>query len=318
MSAFNIFQNFVKPIQNEEPQENPIVQQQTTPVLDLAPKKENNIQFFDLNTFITEVFNKSAEDNKRRIQNQKYMSAYDVSSTCIKNIIYKMRNVPIKDYSTKWLPIVLRSFIGKSVHDFVQQNSNQFTEHECSLKVPSIKFSGRLDNLINDNVLVEIKSLPYKDYRKVIKDQSPRLNDFYQTLVYKYILENYLHEIQTQTEKTRSLPPKLSKYNIEAIQYIYVAHDIFASDVETLDEAIQIVDQVKKALNSRHNTFYFMTNMVLELKNYDLTNHFKYIVDKIKRVNYYLDNNLDVSPSDEFIDKKSCLFCLYKQICEIK
>lgn len=320
MTTFDIFQNFVSPNQS-------IVQEQTTqtqqpqtqtPVViseALAPVQDK-LKYFDLNQFIKEVYKNSTEENKIKIKNQKYMSAYDIASTCIQNILHKLRNTPIPSYSNKWLPIVLRSYIGKSIHDFIQQNSKQFTELECSLKIPSIRFSGRIDNLINNNVLVEIKSLPYKDYRKVIKNQTPRINDFYQTLVYKYIIENYLHEAQTQTEPTRTSPPKLSNYNIEAIQYIYVAHDIFAADVETLDEAIQIVDQVKKALNSKHNSFYFMSNMVLELKDYDLTEYLNYIKTKIAKVNYYLDNNLEVDPTDEFIDKKSCFFCLFSNICQ--
>jgi len=62
----------------------------------------------------------------------------------------------------------MRSTIGTAIHDFVQSNTNQFTESEVSLKIPSIKFSGRLDNLIGPNILVEIKSCTYSDYEKLL------------------------------------------------------------------------------------------------------------------------------------------------------
>ena len=91
-----------------------------------------------------------------------------------------------------------------------------------------------------------------------------------------------------------------------------------ASDIESLSEAIACVDHVKKVLNSKHNTFYFCSNMLLDLENYDLTAHMAYITGKIQRVNYYLDNNLDIAEDDEYIDKNACFFCLYPQICPFK
>jgi len=312
LSTFN-FEDFVGANQITEQ----TVISEVQPAL-AAINQEEEKRFFDLDLFIQEVYNKSTNKNKEMIEKQKYMSAYDVASSCINNILHKIRNTPIKNYANKWTPIVLRSYLGKSVHDFIQENSNQFTEQEVSLKVPSIRFSGRLDCQINKDVLVEIKSLPYKDYRKVIKDKAPRVNDFYQTLTYKYILENYLEEAKTHLEETRSQKPLLDSYNINHIQYVYVAHDILASDVESLDEAIKITQDVKKILNSKHNTFYFMCNLRLNLDEYDLTEHFNYIKNKIARVNYYLDNNLDVADNDEFVDPKACFFCLFGQNCKFK
>lgn len=313
MSDFN-FKDFVN-----DKKENVVIQEATPQpiaVPDTAAIEQN--RFFDLDEFINETYNKNRDKNKDMIQKQMYMSSYDVASSCINNIIFKIRNTPIKNYASRWLPIVLRSYLGNSVHSFIQDNSKQFTEQEVSLKIPSIRFSGRLDCMINNDVLVEIKSLPYKEYKKIIKSQAPRINDFYQTLTYKYVLENHLVEAKTHTEQTRSQKPILDYYNIRYIQFVYVVHDIMASDIESLDEALACVDHIKKVLNSKSNTFYFMTNMLIDLNNYDLTPYMTYITGKIQRVNYYLDNNLDVAKNDEYVDPKACFFCLYSSICPHK
>jgi len=104
----------------------------------------------------------------------------------------------VKSFADKWLPILLRSTIGTAIHEFIQSNTNQFTEGEVSLKIPSIKFSGRLDNLIGPNILIEIKSCTYADYEKIIRTRKPRVSDFYQAIVYKYILENILMRLEIQ------------------------------------------------------------------------------------------------------------------------
>lgn len=282
---------------------------------DLAATKNN---FFDLEKFIQELNTQEEQKNKDRLFNQTYMSAYDVASSCICNILHKIRNTPIKNYANKWLPIVLRSYLGNAVHDFIQENSEQFTEKEVSIKVPSIRFSGRTDCHISNNNICEIKSLPFLEYIKIIKNETPRTNDFYQVLTYKYILENYLEEAKTHKEKTRTQKPIQDKYNIDYLQFIYIAHDLLSSDVETLDEAIKTTKHVKKVLNSRHNTFYFMTSLIINLNHCQVADHLEYIDKKIKRVNYYIDNNLDVRSDDEFIDPSSCYFCLYSSICQFK
>lgn len=290
----------------------PTIIEETKPeqVSDLAATN-----YFDLDLFVKELYQKTSKKNRENIEKQKYMSSYDVATSCIQNIVNKIRNVPVKSYANRWAPITLRGYIGTAIHDFIQENTNQFTENEISLKVPSIKFSGRIDDMIGNNVLVELKSLPYKEYCKIIKTKKPRINDFYQTLSYKYILENHLEEAKKDTETTRSPRPIQDKYNIDHIQFVYVAHDILAHDIESLDEAVSIVDQVKKILKSKHNTFYFMTNLLLDLSQFDITDHMKYVKDKIERVNYYLDNNLEVRKDDEFIDNSKCFFCLFSDNC---
>jgi len=321
MEASNLdFKNFIGNNQsiNKEPEaikKTEVVTPVQVPIKetpDLAPN------FFDLDKFIKELYVKTSTRNKENIQNQQFASSYDISSACILNIIHKLRNTPIKNYANKWAPITLRGNIGNSIHHFVQDHSDQFTEDEVSLKVPSIRFSGRIDDMIGNNVLVEIKSMPYNDYRKVIKTKAPRINDFYQTLAYKYILENHLEEAKNDTTKTRSPRPKQSSYKIDYIQFIYVAHDILAYDIDSLDEAIEVVRKVKKTLNSKHNTFYFMTTLLLDLSTFDISQHMAYIENKIKRINHYMDNNLEVASDDEFVDPSKCFFCLYSSICPHK
>ncbi len=95
-----------------------------------------------------------------------------------------------------------------------------------------------MDNLNGNNVLVEIKSCTHTDYAKIIRTQRPRQADFYQTIAYKYILENHLKEAKNPGVKTRTGTPKLDKYDIDTIQFIYLAHDITASDVEDFGTAI--------------------------------------------------------------------------------
>ena len=178
-------------------------------------------QLFTIDKFIQDLTTNSANFNKTVHNNSIHMNAYDVASNCIREIIFKILNYPIKDYKAVWLPILLRAELGKAVHNFIQSNSTVFTEQERSMKVPSIRVSGRLDCLINDNILCEIKSCTYDDYHKILTKRQPRMADFMQTLLYKYLLENYLSEIKSQPRKTlRSDPPALDKYKIQYIQFI--------------------------------------------------------------------------------------------------
>jgi len=138
----------------------------------------------------------------------------------------------------------MRASLGNAVHDCIQKNSDQFTEQEKSIKVPSIRCSVRLDCLIGDNILVEIKSCTYTDYKKIIKNQTPRIEDFYQVMMYKYLLEHHLKEAQAQTQ-LRTPPPELAKYNIDTLQLIYVAHDICASDAESFSQCLKMATELK-------------------------------------------------------------------------
>lgn len=272
---------------------------------------------FDLQLFCNEIREKSIKDNKIYHSYVSNISGYSIASECIGTTVLKILSYPVEDFSNNWLPIIMRSMLGKSMHDMLQENSDQFTEQECSLKVPSIRTSCRLDGLIGSNVLVEIKSCTYDDYRKILKNQSPRPADFLQTMTYKYLLENHLEECQKQTN-TRTPPPALDKYNIDTIQLIYVAHDVLSADVESFSECVKITKEVKKMLKSKYNQFFYMTSVVLNIEDFDTKPYLDYIKKKIDRINYYINNNKLPTIDDEFIDTKKCYFCLYYKSCPIK
>lgn len=309
MSGFNNLIDMIKPSDDE--------QQQISPVSEKMVSTNLN-QPFDISVFGDELYNKS--ENKNRIMHQlsQNINAYDLAHNCIRAVVYKLLNTPVRSFATKWLPVLLRSTIGTAIHDFIQSTTNQFTESEISIKIPSIKFSGRIDNLIGNNILVEIKSCNYTDYQKIIKKSRPRDADFYQTIVYKYILENYLNEAKDSRIQTRTNKPKLNSYNIDKIQFIYVAHDIMASDVEDFGEILNRIKVLKQTLNSKSNVFYFMTTIVLDTNTFDVNPYVDYIKSKISAVHDYLNKNKLPGSNDPFVDPKNCYFCIYSEICNIK
>lgn len=272
---------------------------------------------FNIQKYCDEVRQKSEEKNRIYQYYAENISGYSIATECIGTTVFKILNYPVEDFSNKWLPIVMRASLGKAVHDTIQENTDQFTEQECSMKVPSIRTSVRLDGLISNNVLVEIKSCTYDDYRKILREQTPRISDFYQVMMYKYIIENYLDECKQQTN-TRTPPPQLDEYNIDTLQFIYVAHDIMTADVESFSECMKIVKDVKKLLKSKNNQFFFMTSLVLDTNQFDTTPYIDFIKNKIERINWYIDHNKFPTIEDEFVDTKKCFFCLYNNNCPIK
>ena len=231
--------------------------------------------------------------------------------------MFKLLNTPVKSFASKWLPIAMRGTIGTAIHDFIQSTTKQFTELECTLKVPSIRFSGRLDALIGNNILVEIKSCTYEDYKKIIKNQKPRIEDFYQCMSYKYILENYLKESQQAVVKRRTKPPSLDFYKIDTIQFIYVAHDLLASDIEDFGQMMERIKHIKKVLNSRSNSFFFMSALTINLTDEIAQPYIDFVHNKIQQINWYVKNNKFPTENDPYVNKK-CFFCLYQDICSIK
>lgn len=277
---------------------------------------------FDIDTFVKNVVKKSAEKNKAMHFNSSMISAYDIAVECIRTTIFKILNYPVKDYVDAYLPLQFRAALGSAVHDYIQSNSGIFTELECSMRVPSKKLSCRLDALINDNVLVEIKSVPYSDYSKIVNSRSPKDDHFLQAILYRYLLNNHLAEIQNQQLKSesnpygiRTLPPKLEKYNIQYIQLIYVAHDLISADCKSLSEALGYVDKVKKLLNSKYHKFFFITSLTLDLSCIDPSPYESYVISKLDAINNYLDNNIIPPKNDPFVNTQKCFFCLYKEIC---
>jgi len=297
------------------------VEKPTTGVpFEILPNLQTVYEPFNIDKFNQELFEKSSVKNKLYRETIQNISAYDISSGCIRDIFYKLTNTPVESFADKWLPILMRSVIGTAIHEFIQSNSNQFTEHEVALKIPSIRFSGRLDNLIGPNILTEIKSCPYSDYEKIIKTRKPRVSDFYQTMVYKYILEKYIEEARDPNIPIRkgASKPKFEKYDIQTIQFIYVAHDITATDVESFGEILSRIKDLKRLLNSKSNSFFFMTTLIIDSINDVAEKYIEYVENKIKYINYYVDNNIIPPADDPFIDTKACFFCLYSRgVCDI-
>jgi uncharacterized membrane-anchored protein YjiN (DUF445 family) len=234
---------------------------QTNESYEILPNLPVDYSPFNIDVFTKELYEKSAVKNQLYREAIQNISAYDISSGCIREIIYKLNNTPVESFADRWLPILMRSTIGTAIHEFIQNNTNQFTEREVSLKIPSIRFSGRLDNLIGPNMLIEIKSCPYSDYEKIISTRKPRVNDFYQSMAYKYILENHLDEARDPNIKVRqgTQKPKFDKYDIKTVQFIYVAHDVTATDVDSFAEILQRIKDLKRLLNSKSNSFFFIT-----------------------------------------------------------
>lgn len=295
-------------------------QQETRPQFNidnsLMDSNQKALAPFNVDLFAKEVWKKSETKGRAYSKLTQNISGYDIAHNCICNVVYKLLNTPVKSFASKWLPIAMRGCIGTAIHDFIQNTSDQFTELEPSLKIPSIRFSGRLDGLIGNNVLIEIKSCTYNDYRKIIKKQAPRNEDFYQCIVYKYILENYLHEAQTAKVKRRTQPPALDKYEIDTIQFIYIAHDLLASDVEDFGEMLERIKQLKRTLNSRSNSFFFMSALTINLTEEVAKPYIDFVHDKIARINWYVNNNKIPGADDPYVNKK-CFFCLYNKICQI-
>jgi len=271
---------------------------------------------FDVNDFIADVAKNAHDRNNQIITNSNTISGYDIASNCIRETVYKILNYPVDSYDTVWLPVVFRAALGNAVHEFIQTNSKVFTEAECSLKIPSIRASTRIDNLINNNVLVEIKSCTYSDYSKIINTRTPRTPDFYQAIFYRYLLMKHLEEAQQQPRQSlRSDPPKLSKYNINTIQLIYVAHDLLSADSESVTQAIKTATAIKKLLDSKHNKFYFITALTIDLNVIDVTPYENYVIEKYQTINYYINQNI-IPPKDNKFVKSDCFFCMYKKICK--
>ena len=279
----------------------------------IVTENSNTTLLFDVNQFVNDLKIKSDRKNFIRAQNSNRITSYSIAHDCIRQVYFQIMNFPANSYSSLYLPIELKSVLGNSIHDFIQKNSSVFTETEASIKVPSIRVSCRLDALINNDVIVEIKSCTFKDFESILKNKKPRDSDFLQVTLYKYLLENHLEEAKEQ-KNTRTSPPQLDNYLIRYFQFIYVANDILSSECSNISESLKQVNKVKKLLDSKHNQFYFVLPITIDLKNIDITPHYTWIINKINKINFYLNNNKIPPKNDPFINN-SCFFCIYKQIC---
>jgi len=275
-------------------------------------------KFFDIALFEKELFNSSDEANREHQKTSTSINAYDLIG-CIRAALFKFYKYPVESFADRWLPVRMRTSIGRAIHSFIQDNTNQFTETEVYIKVPSLHFSGRVDAIINDNVLIEIKSCPYSDYQTIINTKRPRSKDFYQSIIYKYFLENYCSEIKEYCKNNEirygGHPPKLDHYNFTNIQFIYVAHDIISADTTSLSEALHSIKQIKKNLGSKKNKFFFITSLIIDSRNDNVKDALMYIIDRIVEYNKYIEANKIPPLTHKYVDKKSCFFCIYRNVC---
>lgn len=219
------------------------------------------------------------------------------------------------DYSGSYLPVELRCSLGNACHEFIQGVSGMFTETEVCLKVPDLKISARLDGLINHNVLCEIKSCGYSDYAKILSSNTPRSHDFWQTLFYKYLLENYLDIMKKQVPSRSGSIPKQSKYDITTIQIIYICHEVIAAESNSIGESIEASKVLKRQLESKKNPFWFIKVLTLDLLKMNIDPYNNYIRDKHAYILNSLKTNTIPPLDSKYIDKSSCYFCLYNKIC---
>jgi hypothetical protein len=281
-----------------------------------TPPKQSFVktQLFSVDFFKEKLKEKSANKNKEYQNVSQNISAYDIFS-CIRIPYFRINSFPIEDYSNNWLPIEMRAALGSAAHDFIQGVPDVFTETEVCLKVPDLKLSIRLDALINDDVLVEIKSCSYSDYDKILSSKKPRVKDFYQTMLYKHLLENYLDIVKQQKPSRNGSLPKLNSYNIKYIQFIYICHELIAADADSISESLALSKTLKKQLDSRNNPFWFIKSLTIDLSKIDSNVYINLISDKITQINYHLNNKTIPSLDNQYIDKKDCYFCLYNKIC---
>lgn len=289
----------------------------------IEKKINKNNKPFDIQLFENELYKKSFEYNKHKCDRQtQNITGYDICNNCIQEIVYKLRNTPISNYADGWLPIHMRTELGNATHTFIQNNTSQFTEIELNLKVPSLKFYGKIDYAIGENILGEIKSVPYNEYASIVKNQKPREKDFLQLMTYTYIINNYLSEIQSDDTKIpeyAGLKPQLQKYETKQIQFIYLAHDIISSnETESLSAARKRIEELKKQIKSKNNPFFFITTLTINLTDEIKEKTFEYIKNKFNEIHFYMNNHIDPDPNSIYINKKNCYFCLYSEICNLK
>lgn len=315
-----IYENLLKGLQS-----NDLLQQPTTTEIkseisnDLSAtpiSKNQDISLFQVESFIQDIKEKSAEFNKKYFNITETINAYDVAHNCIRIPIFKLRRTPITDYANNWLPISFRAELGNAAHEFIQNTSRILTETELSLRVPSLNVSVRLDAVINDNVLVEIKSVPYKDYQTILRRRQPRNGDFLQAVLYRHLLENHLDEIKRQTPSRGYSLPKLNNYNIRYIQHIYVCHELIAGNTTSITEEIKLATTIKRSLNSKKNPFWFLTVLNIDTTSLDIESYERYILEKINLINSCLKQNKIPPMDNKFVDTKGCFFCLFQQPCK--
>lgn len=273
------------------------------------------LPLFDIDTFKQDLITSSAKKNKSFMETSERFNAYDVVHSCIRTPLFRLMGYPVTKYSDNWLPVRLRGEIGTACHNFLQDVSSSFTECEVYLRIPSIFMSVKIDALIGTATLVEIKTCSYADYAKILKTNQARIEDYYQALLYKYLLENFVIESRAQDIDTKKYNlPKFEKYNIKTIQMIYICHELFNSDT-TLDKAVAESKILKQQLKSKYNYMWFIKALNYDLTTYDSSTHISVLQDKIIELNNYINEKRIPAMSHKYVDKKKCFFCLYSKTC---
>lgn len=313
-SPFDQLLTNISPLQNSSVQ-----QSESKKISNSNPSSElesTKYPLFTVENFISQLKKQSHHSNKSYHNNSNNINAYDIASQCARVPYFRIKNFPVVDYSSSWLPLSMRGVIGNSVHDFVQSVDNIFTETEICLKVPSLQISVRADALINNDILVELKSCTYSDYDDILKKRAPRNSDFYQAVFYKYLLENHIDEIRNQIPTRKGKLPKYDHYDIKYIQLIYLCHELISSDSSTLNEDIKFSKTLKRKLDSKKNPFWFLTTLTVDITKIDIKIYENYILEKYKVIKHSIDSN-DIIPMDnKFIDTKGCFFCVYQNVCK--
>lgn len=279
----------------------------------------DELKFFDIQEFGRELYSKSEMKNKERLSRpSQNITGYDIAHNCIMQVLFKLRNTPIRNYADSWLPIFMRTEVGSAVHNFIQGNTNQFTETEVNLKIPSIRFYGKIDYMIGSNVLGEIKTCTYSDYKTIVNQQKPREKDFLQAFTYFYMLKNHLDEARSaEIYHGMGDKPKLDAYDVRKMQFLYIAHDIISSQAESYSEMMEYVKIVKQNLNSKKNSFFFITSLVVDLTDDIIDTYSTYVRNKFDDIHHYMNTMTSPSRESRFVNTKNCFFCPYKEICEL-
>jgi len=309
-----------QPIQNQQANQLPI--QEPKPALSkdvpVIP-----MTLFDVGDFKSLVKRKSHTKNKTYAEGSiGKISGYSIGHDCIRTTLYKMLGYELSDYSNNWLPLGFRAALGTSVHEYLQDlaDGELFSECELTLKVPSKRLSMRLDAMINDDTIVEIKSCSYADYSKIMRSRSPRTGDFYQVVFYRWLLQNHLAEIKQQKPTHGGKLPGLPNYdNVRYIQMIYVCHELIAGDDnESMAEAVKFATNLRryaKQNNAGPNDFWFILPLTIDTHNIDIVGYEKYLTDKLDSILEHFNAKKIPSMDNSYTDTSKCFFCGFKSIC---
>jgi len=275
---------------------------------------------FETRAFKELVRQDSISQNKSYASNSVNVGGYDIAHNCMKTTLFRMLGYKPTNFANSWLPLGFRAALGTATHDYIQDLSlgKIFTECEVCLKVPSKRVSMRLDALINDDTLVEIKSCAYSDYKKIISSNKPRLGDLHQAIFYKYLLQNHLEELSVQAPTRGGCQPALKDYsNIRYIQMIYLCHELIAAEDEKMTDAVKFATNVRKFAKKESgiSDFWFITPLAIDTQTFDIKSHEKYLVNKLDETLKYLEMKQLPPDNHPYVDTSKCFFCQFKDQC---